>query len=396
MFSRDSAGIIVKVEIGSVQVLDTKNVVTSVRLQDIGRGRSNKYAVALDSHQNQLTAGDIVKIQKGSHSGATATILHVYRSFLFVRSREIANNGGITVVRGRACQLVGGHRRGNEHSRAMNTSTGKANNLPAVPTFSARYRRRPQGHPLLNETVVIKTGPYKGLLGIVKDADERDVRVELHAQAKTVTVPTTNVVKRGGSSEASAMGAGAYGAQTPLIGAQTPVWGDSARTPMHQPRTPLHQPHTPLHQPHTPSHDASWNANTPLTSVHTPGSAMTPGGSITTPLDGPDTPSSWRPMATPHSATPHSASAYEPSTPMDPHTPNPHTPNPHTPMPHTPHTPVTPYGNIFTPSAADSPYTPAPMTPSTPNPATPTPMTPYDYQPQSPALAPAMSRGVIH
>jgi hypothetical protein len=112
-------------------------------------------------------------------------------------------------------------------------------------------------------------------------------RVELHAQAKIVTVPTSLITKRGGSTDAGmSVGAG-YGAPTPLIGAQTPAYGDSARTPMHQAMTP--------------SHDA-WMSSTPLS--HNP--AMTPhadAGDAETPA--------WRP-------TPHSATNYEPTTPADP------------------------------------------------------------------------------
>ena len=41
----------------------------------------------------------------------------------------------------------------------------------------------------LDQTVTIRKGPYKGLLGIVKDTTDLEARVELHTKGKTITVP---------------------------------------------------------------------------------------------------------------------------------------------------------------------------------------------------------------
>lgn len=58
-------------------------------------------------------------------------------------------------------------------------------------------------HPLLSETVVIKTGPCKGLLGIVKDVGESFLRVELHSQSKVVNIPIEDVSVRSSTSSSS-------------------------------------------------------------------------------------------------------------------------------------------------------------------------------------------------
>src|SRR6202034_629587 len=41
----------------------------------------------------------------------------------------------------------------------------------------------------IGQTVTIRRGPYKGLLGIVKEATDTSARVELHTKGKTVSVP---------------------------------------------------------------------------------------------------------------------------------------------------------------------------------------------------------------
>jgi transcription elongation factor SPT5 len=42
---------------------------------------------------------------------------------------------------------------------------------------------------LLGKTVSVRRGPYKGLLGIVKDTTDDTARVELHTKSKIVTIP---------------------------------------------------------------------------------------------------------------------------------------------------------------------------------------------------------------
>jgi len=40
----------------------------------------------------------------------------------------------------------------------------------------------------IGQTVKVRLGPYKGLMGIIKDATEQTARVELHTKSKTITI----------------------------------------------------------------------------------------------------------------------------------------------------------------------------------------------------------------
>ena len=40
----------------------------------------------------------------------------------------------------------------------------------------------------IGQTVIVRQGPYKGLLGIVKDATDVTARVELHSNLRTVSL----------------------------------------------------------------------------------------------------------------------------------------------------------------------------------------------------------------
>ena len=46
----------------------------------------------------------------------------------------------------------------------------------------------------IGKTVRIAQGPYKGYVGIVKDATESTARVELHSSCKTISVDRTRLM----------------------------------------------------------------------------------------------------------------------------------------------------------------------------------------------------------
>ena len=47
---------------------------------------------------------------------------------------------------------------------------------------------------LIGQTVRISQGPYKGYVGIVKDATESTCKIELHAKCQTITVDRNRIV----------------------------------------------------------------------------------------------------------------------------------------------------------------------------------------------------------
>ena len=41
---------------------------------------------------------------------------------------------------------------------------------------------------MIGKTVTVRKGPYKGVLGIVKNTTETTARIEMHSKAKVITV----------------------------------------------------------------------------------------------------------------------------------------------------------------------------------------------------------------
>jgi hypothetical protein len=61
------------------------------------------------------------------------------------------------------------------------------------PPFSALNNIR-RDTSLIGQTVRISQGPYKGYVGIVKDATESTCKIELHAKCQTITVDRNRIV----------------------------------------------------------------------------------------------------------------------------------------------------------------------------------------------------------
>ncbi|XP_060070304.1 transcription elongation factor SPT5-like [Ylistrum balloti] len=394
-----TVGAIVRLEKENFQVLSMHNKVQNVKPQAVTRKKDTKNAVALDSESNNIQTKDIVKVIDGPHSGRQGEIMHLYRSYAFLMSRMMTDNGGYFVCRTRHLVLAGG-------AKQSTTSIGVAGFMsprlssPAHPAsgggtpgsgtpgrgrggggFSRRDRE------LIGQTVRIVQGPFKGYIGIVKDATDSTARVELHSSCKTISVDKTRLSTLTGG-KPSGMSS-SYGKTPTYMGGQTPMYGS---------RTPMYGSQTPLHDGSRTPHYATPGSRTPL---HEPGS-MTPGASAWDPAN-PNTPSR---------NSEFEDFSFDESSPANYNTPNPATPGypESTPSPQGPFTPQTP-GTSYSPYGQASPspasyqapspagfgstpspggYQPSPSPggfSSSPSPMGYSPMTPgAPYTPQTPGM----------
>ena len=147
-------------------------------------------AVATDRNGSEIRSDDTVREIGGEQK--QGVILHIYRSFLFLHNREQTENSGISVVRatnvatvaakgGRVAQASSGPDLNKMNPALQRNGANGNSTMPPPKSFG---RDRAQG-----QTVTIRKGAYKGLLGIVKDTTDTEARVELHTKGKTITVP---------------------------------------------------------------------------------------------------------------------------------------------------------------------------------------------------------------
>ena len=187
-----TVGCVTRVDRESLRVLDQNGSTRSIMPSQISNKiEKRRHAVATDRNGSEIRTDDTVREVGGESK--QGVILHIYRSFLFLHNREQTENSGISVVRasnvatvaakgGRVAQSGNSGPDLNKMNPALMRNGVNGNGAMAPPKTFGRDRA-------LDQTVTIRKGPYKGLLGIVKDTTDLEARVELHTKGKTITVP---------------------------------------------------------------------------------------------------------------------------------------------------------------------------------------------------------------
>ncbi|AQL01203.1 Putative transcription elongation factor SPT5 homolog 1 [Zea mays] len=299
-----SFGVIIRVEAEAFQVLkgvpDRPEVVL-VKLREI-KSKIERRSSAKDRSNNIISAKDVVRVVEGACKGMdTADArLDALRS-----SASILQSPGRLPPRGPNMNY-GGRFGGGRGGRGYDALVGKC--------------------------IKIKSGPYKGYRGRVKEVTGALVRVELDSLMKIVTVKRDDI------------------ADTPTVATpfREPRYSLGGETPMHPSRTPHHAYQTPMRDPGaTPIHDGmrtpmrsrawapmspprdNWEDGNPATWGSSP--AYQPGTPQARPYEAPTPGSGWantpgvsfNDAPTPRDNYANAPSPYVPSTPVgQPMTPN--------------------------------------------------------------------------
>lgn len=236
-----TVGCIVNIERDSVGILgqdgQSRNVPSSSITMKVTRG--NQFAT--DRNGQEIQVGDVVKENSGEMR--QGTILHIYRSTLFLYHRELQENLGVfisrisnvsTVQAKGARGVVGENQNGGGNDlNKMNPAMQRNMAPPTAVRTGGRDR-------IIGQRVTIGRGSqYKGLTGTIRDATDNTARIELEAKSKivnvdkvkllfkdpkagTLTVPYEQHVRRGRGPPPPNM---ATGGPPPHRGGQTPAWG---------------------------------------------------------------------------------------------------------------------------------------------------------------------------
>jgi len=248
-----TVGCIVKVDRESMVVLDQNGDARQVMPSQIANKLpKRRTAVAADRNGSEIRLDDVVREYGGQQR--QGKIIHIHRSFIFLHHNVTTENAGVFVTRA-----------GNVNTIAAKGG-GRATNANAGPDLSAMnpaLKRNPTGNSngmqppksfgrdkAMGQTISIRRGGWKGLMGIVKDTTDTHARVELHGKNKIVTVPKADLVFKdrvtgktidiysrsgrggfgGGAGRGGFGGAGDRmgGSRTPMGaggGERTPAWG---------------------------------------------------------------------------------------------------------------------------------------------------------------------------
>jgi transcription elongation factor SPT5 len=342
-----SIGVITRVDREGFEIIDSYGNVKNAKLQEILHKKNSRKAVARDNNKNPVGTGDTIRVIDGKYKGYQGVVKHIVRNFAFVHSPNYKNNSGIFVVNtAKQCKIVG-----TSKSQTMAGVHGKnpvSNPVPQMRNIS-RQRSSNRNDPLLHKLVKIKSGNWRGYVGIVKDSSKEKVTVELQTNAQRIQVPRSSVSE---SFE-----------EKKTISEPTP---SRSMTP-HRPNTPMvNDPfstgRTPNH-PSTPGYGQE-ESHDDYDSYFYDSTAHTPFGNSYMETE------RYTPVTTPginEVSSPNFNPSSTPTTPGSFHTPHPNTPG---------HTPTTPGS-----------YNMPPTTPGNFN-YNNMPTTPGGYRPNTPGFQP--------
>lgn len=234
-----TVGCIVKVDRESLVVLDQNGDNRQVMPSQIANKLpKRKLAVAADRNGSEIRPDDVVKEYGGM--GRQGKIIHIHRTTVFCHTNATNENAGIFVSKVSNVTTIsakGG--RVNANTGPDLTTMNPAKKLNAVddknamPPPKATFGR----DRLVGQTVTIKKGGWKGLLGRVKETTDTHARVELHTKSKIINVPKTDVMVRDSVNgrelknyDSRRPGGFNGGSATPRD--RVPDWSGGNRTPM--------------------------------------------------------------------------------------------------------------------------------------------------------------------
>lgn len=148
-----------------------------------------RQAVATDRNGSEIRQGDIVKEVGGESK--QGEIVHNHRAFVFLHNITQTENAGIFVAR--ASNVVTVAAKGGRATAADVKTTTAMNTKPGMMTQMAPPQKAGRDR-LIGKTVSVRSGAFKGVLGIVKLTTDLTARVEMHSKSKLITVNKDDLV----------------------------------------------------------------------------------------------------------------------------------------------------------------------------------------------------------
>ena len=156
-----------------LKVITTRNEVKKISFREVEKININKRTTNIDGKGNPIAPENVVKVINGPNKGNKGTIKCISKKNVFLHNNDFVRTNGIFCEIKENLELLG------SELLAENSEKGKVN-----------QRRVPNDiKDLLGKTVHIIEGSWKGYNGILIDANDRSVKVELSAKQKTIQLP---------------------------------------------------------------------------------------------------------------------------------------------------------------------------------------------------------------
>ncbi|KAJ1954177.1 transcription elongation factor spt5 [Linderina pennispora] len=197
----NTVGVVLKVDRDTLTILDERNDTRTVGQQSVRPARSGFERTGVDFNGNPMRRGDVVRETNGARR--QGTVLQITRFVTFVLARDQASSGGVFTVRTRQLEAVNARKNTLDPYATRNNRSSNDRGRGRGGSRGGRVGNLRGGRdPLIGKNVTANRGPYKGYMGIVKDATDMMCRVELHTNARIVNIEKEKLVVKLPSGEA--------------------------------------------------------------------------------------------------------------------------------------------------------------------------------------------------
>lgn len=156
-----------------LKVVTTGNDVKKISVREVEKMNLNKRTTYIDGKGNPIAPENVVKAINGQFKGNKGTIKCIFKKYVFLHNNDYVRTNGIFCEIKDNLELLG------SELLAENTEKGKVN-----------QRRVPNDiKELIGKTVHVIEGKWKGYNGILIDANDKSIKLELSAKQKTIELP---------------------------------------------------------------------------------------------------------------------------------------------------------------------------------------------------------------
>ena len=162
----------------NLKVVTTRNEIKKISTREVEKiNLKKKTTYLMDSKGYPLTPDNTVKIINGPNKGNKGTIKCIYNKYLFLHNNNYVRTNGIFCEINENVELLG------SELLIENSEKGKVN-----------HRKVPKNiKDLIGKTVHVIEGKWKGYNGILINADDKSIKLELSAKQKTISLPFTSI-----------------------------------------------------------------------------------------------------------------------------------------------------------------------------------------------------------
>ena len=162
----------------NLKVVTTRNEIKKLSVRDVDIiNLKKKTTYLMDGKGYPLTPDNTVKVINGPNKGNKGTIKCIYHKYIFLHNNNYRRTNGIFCEINENVELLG------SELLIESSEKGKVN-----------HRKIPNNiRDLIGKTVHVIEGKWKGYNGMLIDADDKSIKLELSAKQKTITLPFSSI-----------------------------------------------------------------------------------------------------------------------------------------------------------------------------------------------------------